>query len=73
MDRRNEYGSLENHYGFGGPADGRGKIGKKVTAVTKATRAISAVVFFGIPSAIGVITLVGYGVHKAYKRITRRP
>lgn len=73
MDRRNEHGSSENHYRFGGQADRRGKTGKKVAAVTKAIRATSAVVFFGIPAAVGVITLVGYGVHKVYKQITRHP
>ncbi|HVN25297.1 MAG TPA: hypothetical protein VMT71_15090 [Syntrophorhabdales bacterium] len=44
----------------------------KLATVAKAFRAVNAIVVFGIPLLAGTAALLGYGVHKAYKRMTRR-
>jgi hypothetical protein len=41
----------------------------KISTFTKAFRATSAVVVFGIPLVVGTVTLLGYGIAKAYRHI----
>jgi hypothetical protein len=55
----------------GESAGGQGKAPGKAAAAVKAIRAITAIVVFGVPLVTGTATLLGYGVHKAYKRMTR--
>jgi hypothetical protein len=56
----------------GGDAEEQEKAPEKVTAAAKAFRAITAVVVFGVPLAIGTASLLAYGVHSVYKRMTGR-
>ena len=54
----------------GGPAAGdKGRAGR--LTVTTAIRAATAIIVFGIPLVVGTATVVGCGVYKAYKRLTR--
>ena len=72
MDRRDDYKRSADRHRSGEPANGQGKESKKIATVTKAIRAITAVVIFGIPLVTGTVTLLGYGIHEAYKRMTSR-
>jgi hypothetical protein len=54
------------------PASGQGKRWGKIATATKAVRAITAIVVFGIPVVTGAAILLGYGVHKLYERMTGR-
>ncbi len=54
-------------------ASAEGDSSAKATTAAKAFRALTAVVVFGIPLVTGAVALIGYGVHKAYKRITGIP
>jgi hypothetical protein len=56
----------------GEPVSGQGKASGKIANATKAIRAITAIVVFGVPLVTGTATLLGYGVYKAYKRMTGR-
>ena len=56
--------------GPGEPSSGEGKASGKIGTTTKAIRAITAIVVFGVPLVTGTATLLSYGVYKAYKRIT---
>jgi hypothetical protein len=73
MDCRDDCKCSEDRQGFGEHADGQGKGPKKTTTAAKAIRAITAIIVFGVPLITGTATLLGYGIHKAYKRMTGRP
>jgi hypothetical protein len=70
MDHRDDYTHSAHSRGPGEPAGGQGEAPGKIAAAAKAFRAITAIVVFGIPLVTGTATLLGYGVYKAYKRIT---
>ena len=72
MEHRDDYKCSGNRHRSGEPANGQGRGSKKIATAAKAIRAITAIVVFGIPLVTGTATLFGYGVYKAYKRITRR-
>ncbi len=73
MSRKNRYETSGNNRGLNVPGHRSGKKEGNVPIVAKVIRATGAVVFFGIPIIVGAGTLLGYGVHKAYKRIIKRP
>ncbi len=54
------------------PADAERRT-HKIEAAGKAFRALTAIVVFGIPLVTGTATLVGYGIYRAYRRMTGRP
>jgi hypothetical protein len=70
MDHRDDYKSSTNNRGFDEPLSRQGKESGKISTAAKAFRAITAIVVFGVPLVTGTAALIGYGVHKAYKRIT---
>lgn len=72
MNSRDDYKRSEDHHRSGEPIDRQRRGPKKFATAAKAIRAVTAIVFFGIPLVIGTATLLGYGIHKAYKRITER-
>ncbi len=43
-----------------------------LSSTAKAFRAVTAVVVFGIPLAVGGSLLLGYGLHRIYSRLTGR-
>jgi hypothetical protein len=49
---------------------GRRKGSRKTATAVKTFRAATALVVFGVPLATCATALLGYGVLKAYKRIT---
>jgi hypothetical protein len=59
-----------NNRGFNEPPNEPGKGSGKISTAAKAFRAITAIAVFGVPLVAGTAALIGYGVHKAYKRIT---
>jgi hypothetical protein len=73
MNYRNDNKHFRDNGIYGEPAGGRGKGSAKIATAAKVLRAITAVVVFGIPMVTGAAALLGYGVHKAYKRITGKP
>jgi hypothetical protein len=73
MDRKDDYKCSVDRHKSDEPANGRGKGSKRIATVTKAVRAITTIVVFGVPLVIGTATLLGYGVYEAYKRMTSRP
>ncbi len=70
MDHRADYKYSADSRRPGEPASGQGKASGTIATAAKAFRAITAIVVFGIPLVTGTATLLGYGVYKAYKRIT---
>ena len=72
MDHRDNYTCSADRHRSGEPANGQGRESKKIATVTKAIRAVTAIVVFGIPLVTGTITLLGYGIYEAYKRVTNR-
>jgi hypothetical protein len=72
MDHRDDHQCSADRHRSGEPASGQGKGSKKIATVTKAIRAITAIVVFGIPLVTGTVTLLGYGIYEAYKRMTSR-
>jgi hypothetical protein len=70
MDHRDDYKSSTNNREFDEPPGRQGKGSGKISTAAKAFRAITAIVVFGVPLVAGTAALIGYGVHKAYKRIT---
>ena len=72
MDHRDDYKCSVDRHRSGEPANGQGKGSKKIATATKAIRAITAIVVFGVPLVTGTATLLGYGIHKAYRRMTGR-
>jgi hypothetical protein len=63
--------STDCHRSSGG-ADGQGKGSKKIATAAKVVRAITSIVVFGVPLIAGTTALLGYGIHKAYRRMTGR-
>ena len=72
MDHRDDYKCSADRHRSDEPANGQGTGSKKIATVTKAIRAITAIVVFGIPLVTGTVTLLGYGIYEAYKRMTSR-
>lgn len=66
MNHRDDDRDSADEYRYREPASRQGRI----TTAEKVFRAMTAVVVFGIPLVTGAAVLLGYGVHKAYKRIT---
>jgi hypothetical protein len=73
MNRRNDYKRSGEHHRSAEPANDRqGKGSKKIVTAAKTIRAVTAIAIFGIPVVVGTATVLGYGVHKAYKWIAGR-
>ncbi len=72
MDHRDDDRYSADSRRPGEPASGQEEASGKIGTAAKAIRAITAIVVFGIPLVTGTATLLGYGVYKAYKRITGR-
>ena len=72
MEHRDDHKYSANPHTSGEPANGQGKGSKRIAPAAKAIRAITAIVVFGIPLVTGTAALLGYGVCKAYKRMTGR-
>ena len=70
MDHNDDYKYSADSRRPGQPASGQGKASGKIATAAKAIRAVTAIVVFGVPLITGTVTLLGYGVYKAYKRIT---
>jgi hypothetical protein len=70
MDHKDDHKYSSDSRRPGEPAEGQGKAPGKIATAAKAFRAVTAIVVFGIPLVTGTATLLGYGVYKAYKRIT---
>lgn len=62
----------EDVHGSGEPACRQSKGARKVATAAKAARAVSAIVFFGIPVVVGTATVLGYGIHRVYQWTTGR-
>ena len=71
MDYRHDEKCSEDHHRVGESAN-KQEISRKIIAVTKTIRAMTAITFFGIPVVIGTATIIGYGIHKVYKWTTGR-
>ncbi|HME42056.1 MAG TPA: hypothetical protein VKF36_03135 [Syntrophorhabdales bacterium] len=69
MDHGDDYKYSADNRRAGEPGSGQEKASGKIATATKAIRAITAIVVFGVPLVTGTATLLGYGVYKAYKRI----
>jgi hypothetical protein len=72
MEKRNDDRHSEDSHRSGEPANGQQEGSGKIATASKAIRAITAIVVFGVPLVTGTATLLGYGVYKAYKRLTKR-
>jgi len=72
MDDKDDYKCSADCCRSGEGTNGQEKRSKKIVTAAKAIRAITAVVVFGVPLVTGTATLLGYGVYKAYKRMTGR-
>jgi len=74
MDDRDDYKYSENRHRSGGSVNAirQRKESKKIATAAKAIRAITAIVVFGVPLVTGAVTVLGYGVYKAYKHLTSR-
>ncbi len=70
MDHRDDYKSSGDSCSLDELPGRQGKGSGTITAAAKAFRAITAIVIFGIPLVAGTSALIGYGVHRAFKRIT---
>ena len=72
MDHRDDYKCSADRHRSGEPANEQVKGSKRIATATKTIRAITAIVVFGIPLVTGTVTLLGYGIYEAYKRMTSR-
>jgi len=70
MDHRDDYKNSGDSCSLEEPSGRQEKGSGKISTAAKAFRAITAIVVFGVPLVAGTAALIGYGVHKAYKRIT---
>ena len=70
MDHRDDYTYSADSRRPVEPAGEPGRASGKIATAAKAIRAITAIVVFGVPLVTGTATLLGYGVYKAYKRVT---
>jgi hypothetical protein len=71
MDRNDDNCSADKRR-FGESAGGQGKGSGVIAAATKAIRAVTAIVVFGVPLVAGTAALLGYGVYKTFKRLSGR-
>ena len=46
---------------------------KSYKVISTAIKAISTIIVFGIPLVAGTVAILGYGIHKIYKKLKRRP
>jgi hypothetical protein len=72
MDHSDDYKPSGDCHRSGETANGQRKGPKKIATVAKAVRAITTIVVFGIPLVTGTVTLLGYGIYEAYKRMISR-
>jgi hypothetical protein len=70
MVQRDDCTCNADKHGPGEPAGAQEKGSGKLATAAKIVRATTAIIVFGIPLITGTATLVGYGLYKAYKRIT---
>ena len=70
MNQRNGCTGDAENGGSGEAAGAQGKGSGKIATASKIIRATTAIIVFGIPLVTGTATLVGYGLYRAYKRIT---
>jgi hypothetical protein len=70
MDHRDDYKNSGDSCSLDKPPGRQGKESGKIFTAAKAFRAITAIVVFGVPLVAGTAALIGYVVHKAFKRIT---
>lgn len=70
MDHKDDYKYSARDRRSGKDVDKEGKVPKKIPAAAKVIRATFAIVVFGVPLITGTAALLGYGVHKAYERLT---
>ena len=68
MNKEDDCACSANERAPGEPAGAQSST--KIATAAKIFRATTAIVVFGIPLVTGTATLVGYGLYKAYKRIT---
>jgi hypothetical protein len=71
MDRNDDNRSADSRR-FGESAGGQGEGSGIIVTATKAIRAVTAIVVFGVPLVAGTAALLGYGVYKTYKRLSGR-
>jgi len=71
MDRNDDNCSADSRR-FGDSASGQGKGSGIIATATKAIRAVTTIVVFGVPLVAGTAALLGYGVYKTYKRFSSR-
>jgi hypothetical protein len=45
---------------------------KSDKVISTAIKAVSTIIVFGIPLAVGTAIMVGYGAYKAYKKLKRQ-
>jgi hypothetical protein len=72
MDDRDDHRCSADCDRPGEGANGQERGSKKIAAAAKLFRAATAVVIFGVPLITGTAALLGYGIHKAYERLTGR-
>lgn len=70
MDHRDDDQYSPDSRRPGESARGQGKASGKIATAAKVIRAVTSIVVFGVPLVTGTATLLGYGIYKAYKRIT---
>jgi hypothetical protein len=70
MDQRDDCTCNADNHGSSEPVGTQEKGSGKIAFAAKIVRATTAIIVFGIPLVTGTATLVGYGLYKAYKRIT---
>jgi hypothetical protein len=70
MDHRDDYRYSPDSRRLGESASGQGKASGKIGTAAKLIRAVTSIVVFGVPLVTGTAALLGYGIYKAYKRIT---
>jgi hypothetical protein len=72
MDHRDDYKNSEDSCSLDELPGRQGKGSGKISTAAKAFRAITAIVVFGVPLVAGTAALIGYGIHRAFKRITNK-
>jgi hypothetical protein len=71
MDRNDDNCSADSPRS-GESAGGQGKGSGIIATATKAIRAVTAIVVFGVPLVAGTAALLGYGIYKTFKRHSGR-
>ncbi|OPY71986.1 MAG: hypothetical protein A4E63_01365 [Syntrophorhabdus sp. PtaU1.Bin050] len=72
MGYRHEDKSFSHEGRPGDSARAPGKTSGRISTAEKVFRAATAILVFGVPLIAGTAALLGYGVSKAYRRITRK-